>query len=237
MKIPDWIRSRFPADQRAAVDFLRVLVDKGMLREIAEADHDQDADEHMAALLPIWEGGKLGPMDYWYPQEVLELTRWSEPTSADMRGHQIRAVSCAVLLAVPGIEPDKNTLIQMLDSVVAIGEGAKEAAGRFLVWRMESLEHEESRPFFVLALVALTRFLNPDMPFDQTAELAGWLGDEEAAERKYLSQFIRDYETAPWLFGLSYGDIKDDRWRILIEKIKAHCADGPLGKLLLEKGV
>jgi hypothetical protein len=66
VQMPQWIRERFPPDQRAAVDYLRRLIDVDMLREIAEADYAQDVSEHLAALKPIWEGGELRELHYWY---------------------------------------------------------------------------------------------------------------------------------------------------------------------------
>lgn len=59
VEMPQWIRERFPPHQRSAVDYLRGLIDEGMLREIAAADYSEDVTEHLAALKPIWEGGEL----------------------------------------------------------------------------------------------------------------------------------------------------------------------------------
>ena len=150
-----------PPDQRSAVDHLRGLIDEGMLKEIAEADYAQDVSGHFSALKPIWEGGELTVLDSWFPMEVLELIRWSEPEdpewkpgSTGSRGHKMRAFSCAVLLATPNFHPDKETLIQMVDSVFLLGREAQEATARFLVWQLDSLGHEDDRPFFALALAA-----------------------------------------------------------------------------------
>jgi hypothetical protein len=79
VQMPQWIREHFPPDQRSAVDHLRGLIDESMLREIAEADYAKDVEGHFAALKPIWQGGDLTELDHWFPMEVLELIRWSEP--------------------------------------------------------------------------------------------------------------------------------------------------------------
>jgi hypothetical protein len=122
VQMPPKIRERFPSDQRAAVEYLRGLIDEDMLREIAEADYALDASKHLEALLPIWKGDALTALDSWFSMEVLELIRWSEPEdpywepgSKGLRGHKMRAFSCAVLLAIPNFEPNKETLIQMVD--------------------------------------------------------------------------------------------------------------------------
>jgi hypothetical protein len=239
IEIPAWIRSEFPADRRAAVDYLRRLIDEEMLREIAAADYGDRVQEHYAAIEPIWSDGTLARLGTWFPMEVLELIRWSEPEDPDwkpgstgLRGHKMRAFSCAVLLATPNFDPDKATLIQMLDSVFAIGNEAPEAMGRFLTWRIGAIERGQDRPFFALALAAIAYLGDPEVDIDREDELAAWVAAEEAAERAYLSGFDPSYETAPWLFGLSFGDMRNARWRALIEGIQAASGEGPLGRLL-----
>ncbi len=79
-----------------------------MLKEIAEADYAQDVEEHLAALKPVWEGSEFTELHHWFPMVVLDLIRWPEPEdpnwkpgSTGLRGHKMRAFSCAVLLATP----------------------------------------------------------------------------------------------------------------------------------------
>jgi hypothetical protein len=210
-----------------------------MLREIAEADYAQDVAEHLAALKPIWEGGELTELDYWFPKEVLELIRWSEPEDSDWkpgstgsRGHRMRAFSCAVLLATPNFEPDKETLIQMVDSVSLLGPGAREATARFLVWRLDTLGHEEDRPFFALALAAITQSLEDSLSYPMEQDLADWVAGEESFERTYLAGFHDSYRNAPWMFGLSFNDMRNERWEALIRAVQEKSGDNPLGRML-----
>lgn len=241
VQMPEWIRERFPPDQRSAVDHLRGLIDEGMLREIAEADYAQDVEGHFSALRPIWEGGDLTELDHWFPMEVLELIRWSEPEasvwkpgSTGSRGHKMRAFSCAVLLATPNFEPDKETLIQMVDSVSLLGSEAQEATARFLVWRLDTLGREEDRPFFALALAAIIQSLGASLSTAMEQELADWVAGEESFERAYLAGFHDSYRDAPWMFGLSFSDMRNQRWKALIRAVQERSGSNPLGRMIAE---
>lgn len=243
VQIPQWIRERFPADQRSAVDHLRSLIDEDMLQEIAEADYAQDVAEHLAALKPIWEGGELKELGHWSPKEVLQLIRWSEPEdpnwkpgSTGLRGHKIRAFSCAVLLATPNFEPDKDTLIQMVDSAFLLGSEAQEATAKFLVWRIDALGREEDRPFFAFALAAVAQSIISPLSTSQEQDLSDWVAFEELSERTYLAGYDDSYQTSPWLFGLTYGNMLQGRWQALIRTVKERSGDNPLGRLIAEKG-
>jgi len=239
--MPQWVRERFPPDERAAVECFRQLLDEGMLREIAEADYSQDVEQHLAALKPLWSGDDFAELHHWFPMEVLELIRWSEPEdncwkpgSSGIRGHQMRAFCCAVLLETSNFEPEKETLIQFLDSVLVLGVDATEAAGRFLTWKIENLGREEDRPFFALAIAGALHALDSEMPMAEEELLANWVRDEEASEREYLTGYNSDYASAPWLFGLSFNNMRNERWKALICRIIAERQDRPLGILLAE---
>lgn len=241
VELPKWIQKRFPPNERAAVDYLRQQFDEDTLREIADADYSQDTDQHLAALKPIWTGGDLVELDAWFPMEVLELIRWSEPESDDWkpgssgtRGHQMRAFSCAVLLATPNFEPDKETLIQLLDSVFCMGTDAVEATARFLSSRISSLGREEDRPFFALGMAGVIHVLKLETTTSEEEVLADWVRDEETSERDYLAGYNSDYTSAPWLFGLSFNDMRNSRWNALIQRIAAEQPDRPLGQLLTD---
>ncbi len=240
VQMPQWIRERFPPDQRSAVDHLRDLIDEGMLREIAKADYAYDVEGHFSALKPIWQGGDLTELD-WCPKEVLELIRWSEPEapawkpgSTGARGHKMRAFSCAVLLASHNFEPDKETLIQMVDSVSCLGPEAQEATARFLVWRLGTLGGEEDRPFFALALAALIQSLEVSLSTAMEQDLADWVAGEESFERAYLTGLHESYRNAPWMFGLSFSDMCNERWKYLIRAVQERSGSNPLGRMLAE---
>ncbi len=71
--------NRFRPSQNAVLDWLRERVDDPMVREIAEADYGQDAEQHFNVLIKVRNGGKLPVPLTWVPREVLELIRWSRP--------------------------------------------------------------------------------------------------------------------------------------------------------------
>ena len=242
VSIPKWVRERFPSDQRAAVDHLRALMDEPMLKEIAEADYAKDVDGHLSELRQIWQGGELVELDFWFPMEVLELTRWSEPEDADwkpgsegLRGHKQRAFSCAVLLATPNFEADKETLIQLVDSAFHLGSETEEAIARFLVWRLDNLGHEQDRPFFALAMIAMIQSLKRGQLGRREGDLVSWMSAEEGAERRYLSEFDSEIVSSPWMFGLSYNDMLNAKWEALILKVKQRSNGGALSQLLEKK--
>lgn len=59
-----------------------------------------------------------------------------------------------------------------------------------------------------------------------------WILEAESTEREHLEKLSSDYNSAPWLFGLSYNEMKNDAWRALISAVIAECKDRPLGRLL-----
>lgn len=218
---------------------MRRLIDEDMLMEIAGADYERDSDQHLAALIPIWKGADLTEMDSWFPREVLELIRWSEPEVDEWkpgmegpRGHIMRAFSCAVLLATPSFEPDKETLIQMIDSMFLLGSDAQEATARFLNWRLGSLEHEEDRPFFALGLAAIILSLEQGLSARQEQDMADWVAGEESSERAYLAGFHESFQTSRWLFGLSFSNMRNNHWENLIRKMIKDSCENPMGRML-----
>src|SRR5690348_2450110 len=125
------------------------LVDDSMLREISEADYEQDADVHLPHLRRLRDDGELPPAE-WHPREVLELIRWSEPEdpnwrpgSVGRRGHIMRAFACAALLRMGSepinrnyVEGENQTLVQLLVSVDVLGGSLPLSTRRFVAWRL-----------------------------------------------------------------------------------------------------
>ncbi len=237
--LPAWLVDLFPPDRRIAVEFFRKLVDESMLLEIANACYGMEVEEQLASLMPIWNGEDWAELDCWFPMEALELMRWAKPEDpawapgcAGLRGYQIRAFSCAVLLATPNFDPDNQTLIQMLDSAFVIGGEAPEAVARFLTWKIPLLERgADDRPFFALALAAIATIDKKDLSSDKEISLANWLEEEEANEKKRLT-YNPIYEHFPWLLGLTWRDIKVDRWLALIQKLQCDYQGSPIEQML-----
>src|SRR5262249_42852387 len=142
MNPPAAILRAFPPSRTDLFDATRVLIDNGMLREIAEADYGCDADEHYEELRPIRDRGVIPSAPRWHPHEVVELIRWSNPEdptwrpgSTGLRGHQMRAFACATLLLMEDIDDSADsTTAQCLVSARVLGETVSRAAARFLTW-------------------------------------------------------------------------------------------------------
>ena len=115
----------------------------------------------------------------WHPQEVLELIRFSElddptrkPGSAEARSQWLRLFSCGVLLR-SGAEPEnkdrfggeESTIIQFVDSALALGRETSLAAIKFLCWCLRCRIHYESqRPPYAVAILLLYMSLGEFRP-------------------------------------------------------------------------
>ena len=139
-----------------------------MLRKIAEADYGQDIKKHHDALTSIYRAGITPRHGNWYPREVLELTRWSEPDkphhpadAVGARGHWMRLFACTALLRVDRLPECRNhllgcdsTIIQLTESAIALGPKVVSKAISFLAWYL--LEDEtELCPHSAVAILLL----------------------------------------------------------------------------------
>jgi hypothetical protein len=132
----------------------------GLLRQISEhigddvlewistADYGSEADGHLAALRQVRDTGTFPKPMHWFPAEVMELIRWSEPEDPNWKpgrtgefGHWMRAFSCAALLRATrepwnygdGIGTD-STLIQLILSLGELPVDFTKQAAKFLAW-------------------------------------------------------------------------------------------------------
>ena len=150
-----------------------------------------------------------------------EATEW-KPRSTGTRGHLLRAFCCAVLLKaadVPEtrdyISSENETLIQLIASVLHLGNEASESALCFLCWRVsrQSIDEAET-PFFILALLLLrVALFEPHQDEASLILLADWLVDEEAHVRTVISR------SEDWLLGLTFHDIRHEVWRKITKEV------------------
>ena len=230
-EIPNWVKERFPAERRAAVDFFRLRITDSMLRKIAEADYGQQADQHWDALLPLRDGQDWSEFHYWFPMEVLELYRFLAPEITDckpgsdgLRDHQIRAFCCAVLLVTSNFESDHLTLARGLCSAFAIGGGATAAMAKFLLWKIPLLNAYDDNPFFALALATSALSETPEVSPANETLLVDWLAMTEGS-----------YEGSERLIDLPSDPLKE--WKPIIFKIHREWPDRPLSNYLREFGI
>jgi hypothetical protein len=189
-----------PDGRRSFAD-LASAVSPEMLDDIARGDYGVDFSDHRSALQDIVESRE--PPDrrqhQWYPFEVLELGRWSEPDREGSppafrgrRGHVMRAFCCTTLLTAAGIPGvwgyfggEPSTLLQLIASAIEIGEPHLSSVASLIVWRLGETEVEETESlFFILGLLIVFRcsVVHHLAPAHWSA-LAAWLDDAELKAR------------------------------------------------------
>jgi hypothetical protein len=132
----------------------------------------------------------------------------------------MRAFACAALLRAAG-EPENGdlrdgwnqTLIQLADSLSAIGEDFTAPACSLLSWlilRFELDDQSEELGFFGIGLLWFALHLQPPVPDAAIVSLAEW---SVARER----QTVRDCRPGDrrWLLGTTFFDLRHDSWRRL----------------------
>lgn len=240
-RIPDWqpMEARLRQEQHALLDRfvhhrdglleqLARFVHDDMLRSIAEADYGMNVDEHLAVLRSI-HAGKIPVPIQWEPREVLELVRWSQPDGPHGRwdgkdagrdGHLQRAFACTALLHIAAepenrgrlLGPEKDSIIQLIGSVLALDLKLQRPALRLLSERLLTLDlGEPELPFFALGILLLAAML-PDVEPDYLGELGAWLLAEEVRIREEL---ITSWErpTEQWLLGLARHNQYREAWQ------------------------
>lgn len=123
-------------------------VDDDVLEWISTADYGSEAERHLAALRQVRDTATFPKPMHWFPAEVMELIRWSEPEDPNWKpgrtgefGHWMRAFSCAALLRATrepwnygdGIGTD-STLIQLILSLCALPVDFTLPATKSLAW-------------------------------------------------------------------------------------------------------
>ena len=173
--IPTILTDAFPPESEGLLVACAAMMTDDLLAEISRADYGMDETTHFEDLRVIREYGVRPGRMAGGTQEVLELTRWSQPDEptpqhrfSAMQGHIMRAFSCAALLRAGG-DPanhdylcgENQSLVTLIDSATTIASGLPEAAARFLTWRIPRLVNDEERPLFAFGLVALAILYAP----------------------------------------------------------------------------
>lgn len=216
-------------DERALVPLFYDHFDEGMLREIAEADYGSMADECLTMLWPMLREGKRGQRN-GILQEVLELTRWSEPS--DKRGHWIRLFACVALVRMASDAPEyyhgeRDSLAQLLSSALELGPSTARAAASLLAWRfLTSPGNSPDGAFLSFAILLLVAQFGPgDKVAPWLNELAQWVEVEEARAREenaWEEKYSDDW--GRWLLGLAGTDQRAGIWRYFALHILARPA-------------
>jgi hypothetical protein len=182
-----------------------------MLEEIALADYGQGQEEHLAALRLLRDSGAFVEPMHWYPCEVLELIRYSQPDdsswkpgSPGVRGHWMRAFVSAALLRALGPPWEYKadaanpsfTLIQLIYSLRALPT---------------DLEGTDEQVIFKgVGLLWLALHRNPPPPDRDLVALSEWIVRRESELARLLpGGFDR------WLLGILGSSPPPSPWESL----------------------
>lgn len=218
--IRDLLSSLDPDNDRLLASISRRISDE-MLAEIALADFGQQQQRHLAPLLHLRDTGEFIPPMHFYPCEVLEVTRNSEPDwTAGMRGHWQRAFACAALLRArqgpwnysAATAPPSFDLIQLLYSIRLLSlDLASDTIRMVSAWMLDhDLEGRDAQVvYFGVGLLALllrssTQCLDRDL-----VELAEWIVRREGEIHKATPR-----ATERWLLGIGR-DATPSSWEVL----------------------
>jgi hypothetical protein len=212
-----------------ADDLLRRVsrhIDDVLLGEIAAADHGRDMEENLAFLQQIRDQELLPSPMPWYPREVLELIRWSEPEDPEWkpglpgeRGHWMRIFACSALLRAAGqpenkalLEGSNQTLIQLIDSLRAIAPELYGPAAAFLAWlipQVAAYDDPEELGFLLVGLLWLALRLRA------TDDVVVALSELTAAEAERQRARHFGPRSTRWLLGATYHDLRHASWERL----------------------
>ena len=232
--------SSLEPDQDSLLLELSKHITDEMLVEIACADYGEGQELHLPPLRLLRDQHTFTEPMYWYPCEVLELVRNSEPDGSlerdRIRNHWIRAFSSAALLRAM-YEPwnytadsarPSFTLIQLLDSLAALPIDFVPEAVRLLAWMMlhSDLDGVDAQPIYSgVALLWLVLRNNMGVSDRDLVRLAEWIVDREDEIRQHSrSAFDR------WLLGIAH-DPPPSSWEEIGAKLARLNLDGRVQQL------
>jgi hypothetical protein len=237
-----WLH-HFASDADGIFHKLFPEIDDDMLREIAAADYGSDIEQHLGPLSK-WRDHRVIPELKWHPREVLELIRWSQPESQNWkpgssgrRGHLLRAFACATLLRSYA-KPENSdhwlslneTVIQLFESIQALGEDYRPAGTQFLAWCFKSLvlaqDAEQEAAFFGVALLGLAA---NDKSYADGAiiGLCHWI---ELTVSYQVEQSHVPVTNNGWLLSISYHNQRNEAWKRLGTELCEVAAKHPISE-------
>jgi hypothetical protein len=188
-------------------------IDDQMLESIAAADYGGSGqEEHLAALRQIRDTGTFPKEICWYPAEVLELIRNSNPEDHNHKpgaigpfGHWIRAFSCAALLRASrepynylGDPAPDYSLIQLIHSLRVLPVDFSPQATRFLAWLLLHSDPEgrdEDVCAYGIGLFWFALQLSTFVPDETFVLLAEWI--VRRVKEHYAHSFSPEYSFPP----------------------------------------
>lgn len=215
-------------DASSLLGTLSAALEAADLRWMAEADRGRDADENERLLRKIVSSGQVPTPLEWCPREVLELTRWDEPSPDDgdavfRRRHLLRAFACTALIRSYGVKGGYHyeggratTVLHLLGSLAVLAPRLADLdhdALALLVWATPRLTRQdpEDHPFFGFA--ALWFGLATALPDQALLTLAEWVMEAEEAVGSQWRGSFGVGATGRWLLPLVEPRAGQEEWR------------------------
>ncbi|EAY27226.1 hypothetical protein [Microscilla marina] len=245
-EIPIELLQRLDPSYEALLKVLAEQMTTEVLEQIALADYGMGVDECLRDLQQIVTTYQLPSKVSFALTECLELTRWTEP---DTRAtHLARAFSTALLLMLEkisdytSISDENETLVALIDSIVALQMGAK-SAQQLIAWRiLTDYEEEKSaymadkesqayideiaaNDFFIYGLLLLLVYNQADV--QDIDRVTAWVIDTEK-DAKNIPPFYNEYRAqhmnpqllkAPFLLGQTNFNQRHYLWKALSKQM------------------
>ncbi|MGN9909632.1 hypothetical protein ACTMTJ_18975 [Phytohabitans sp. LJ34] len=183
-------------DEMALRDWLRPWMDAAIVCEIAKMDYGMRVEEYRREIEELLVVRHLPAELDWNPREVLALTSSWRPD--EPRGHIARLFACMVLVRADDTPAPADQLAALVESALALGPDATDAAVRFLAWCRQQVPgtwryDAEARPFLSLGLLLVYAAGRPDPAV--VAELAREVG---VTDRASLRKSVGGDEWRTW---------------------------------------
>lgn len=153
-QLPRSFRSSTDSSSWVFLSWLKPLLSRRDLEEIAANDYGEEVAEHLAGIESLLSEDPVSGLLPWCPHELLELERWQEPDrhnnhpSSGPRGHLKRLLACTLLLISASstkptsergeeeffLDSSASTLIQLTRSAIGLGGEWPSRALNFLLW-------------------------------------------------------------------------------------------------------
>ncbi len=215
------------------LDWLRSVISRKMLEEIAANDYGEEIADHLAAIEQQLSDKPVKGLLTWCPLEVLELERWNEPQINPkeqppdaLHDQRKRLLACTLLLQSAGpigaprtsqedffLDTSASTVIQLTRSVISLGNDGPTAALGFLLWLYGAVRYPRLLPF--IAFCAFLLWLEGggnQYGCEAIKDVWQWVLDEES---HYREGYPSEVESELWLVGISSYEDRDGhriRW-------------------------
>lgn len=136
---------------------------------LSELDYGQDIEKHTEQITHFRDTFDTSKMESWYPLEVLELNRWSDPTYTDTIGHSRRAFSCAAIMAccfdeVTWSHEYLDTLLPLFESLIRLDlPDWRKHFSKFLLHGITKTKDPEDKFKIQLTLFLASEFESADL--------------------------------------------------------------------------